>query len=99
MDETLTLLPPAIVDGHPQEYGVSPGHCGVPGPRTTLMSRRRPFGSGDKLFRGFDDFFHGEPKLLVDRLVGSRSAEAIDAKNDPVVADPALPGHRMRGLH
>jgi hypothetical protein len=34
----LTLDPSAIVAVHPQLYGVSPGHSGVPTPSTMLTS-------------------------------------------------------------
>src|SRR5574338_397283 len=40
----------------------------------------------------------GQAELLVDPLVGRRSAEAVDADRDSVLADPALPSERDAGL-
>src|SRR4051812_3335619 len=108
-DDTFTLAPAAIDDAQAQVNGVSPGHSGVSGFSVTLMSRSRgslPFMRArselflpQKLLRRLDHFLNGDAEMLIDGGRRSRSAEAVDAENYPVVTDPAVPRHRVRGFH
>src|SRR5207249_2960320 len=49
--------------------------------------------------RGFDHAVHGDAKMRIDCRRRRRRTEALDSQNYPVIANPAVPGHRMRCLH
>jgi hypothetical protein len=61
MLERFTLDPLAIVELHPHDHGVSPGHSGVDGDSVTLMSRNLTVSAIRlrELLRGFYDFVYG----------------------------------------
>ena len=93
MLERFTLDPLAMVELHPHDHGVSPGHSGVDGDKVTLMSRSLTMSSVRlrELLRGFYDFVYGQAEVFVESLVGCGCSEPMQAQGNSIRSDPSLP--------